>query len=119
MGKQVDVGWIARKLGADRRGRVAATGGAWGAAQLAAEVAARFKTPPQGGRPTEPGWTERRLVPLAPRTLRRLSVLARRVRRDRPGVMVEPMQLAGLLLEEGARHLTRKTVIRLVSKHGP
>ena len=118
MGKRIDMVRIARGLGAERRGRVRAYGGAWGAAQLAAEVGKRFRVPTGGGRPTEPSWTERRLVPLAPQTLRRLSGLARRVSRGRRSLAIAPMQLAGLMLEEIARKLTEESVARLVSKRG-
>jgi hypothetical protein len=64
---------IANGLGAERGGKVSATGGVFGAMQILADVADRFRVPPGGGRPPDPGWTERRLVPLAPRTLGRLS----------------------------------------------
>jgi hypothetical protein len=43
-------------------------------------------------------WTERRLVPLAPRTLKRLVAIMEGIK-TRSGVNVEPMQFAGLPLE--------------------
>src|SRR5213082_3813078 len=99
MKAQLDMEKIARGLGAERRGRVAATGGYFGAMQLLADIEARFRVPPGGGRPTDPAWTERRLVPLAPRTLKKLEEIAAKVRAH-AGVSVEPMQVAALLLEK-------------------
>ena len=62
-------------------------------------IEARFLVPAGGGRATDPRWTERRLVPLAPRTLERLEAMTAKVRKQE-GVNVEPMQLAALLLEK-------------------
>jgi hypothetical protein len=104
---------IARGLGAERRGKVAATGGYFGAMQLLADIEARFRVPSGGGRSTDPRWTERRLVPLAPRTLRRLEQIAAKVRQH-GGVSVEPMQLAALLLERTAEHLGEEEAEDLV-----
>jgi len=113
MKRQLDMEKIARGLGAERRGRVSATGGYFGAMQLLADVEARFRTPAGGGRPTDPRWTERRLVPLAPDTLERLEKITSRVR-EHGGVNVEPMQLAGLLLEKTARELSDAEAEKLV-----
>ena len=74
---------------------------------MLAEVEARFRAPAGGGRATDPRWTERRLVPLAPRTLERLQALSARVR-ERDGVNVEPMQLAALLLEKTTEQLSER-----------
>jgi hypothetical protein len=63
--------------------------------QLLADIEARFRVPSGGGRPTDPGWTERRLLPLAPRTLKRLEEIAARVR-EQGGANLEPMQLAAI-----------------------
>ena len=90
---------IARTLGVVRQGKVSATGGYFGARQLLADIEARFRVPSGGGRATDPNWTERRLVPLAPGTLARLEALAARIR-EQSQVAIEPMQLAGLLLEK-------------------
>jgi len=90
---------IARGLGAERRGKVAVSGGYFGAQQLLADIEARFRAPSGGGRPTDASWTERRLVPLAPRTLKRLGEIAAKVRAQ-GGLSLEPMQLAALLLEK-------------------
>ena len=61
-----DMDKIARGLGAERRGKVAASGGYFGAIQLLADIETRLRVPAGGGRPTDPSWTERRLVPLKP-----------------------------------------------------
>jgi hypothetical protein len=101
----LDMDRIARRLGAERRGKVAAKGGYFGAIQLAADIGARFRVPAGGGRHTDPQWTERRLLPLAPRTLRRLEELTARVR-EQSGVKLEPMQLAALLLEKTTEQMS-------------
>jgi hypothetical protein len=93
MAHKLDMGKIAKGLGARRMGSVRSSGGYFGALQLAAEVAERFRVPQRGGRATDPGWTERRLIPLSPETLRRLEELADRLH-------VAPLQVAALLLEE-------------------
>lgn len=98
---------IAKRLGAERRGKVSATAGYVGAMQLLADVQARFRVPGGGGRPTDPRWSERRLVPLAPRTLARLEKIAAKVS-DHGGVSVEPMQLAALLLEKTTERLSEE-----------
>jgi hypothetical protein len=88
---------IARGPGAARRGAVRTAGAVFGAAQLAAEIQARFQAPARGGRSTDPSWSEKRLVSLAPETLQRLSRLAAAV--SEQGILVSPLQLAALLLE--------------------
>lgn len=110
---QLDMGRISAALGAKRRGRVSATGGYFGAMQLLADVEARFRVPAGGGRPTDPKWTERRLVPLAPRTLKRLEAITAKVR-ERDGVNVEPMQLAALLLEKTTEQISEDEAKNLV-----
>ena len=105
MRMQLDMDKIAAGLGAERRGTISATGGYFGAMQLLADIEARFRVPAGGGRPTDPRWTERRLVPLAPRTLERLEAITAQVRAHE-GVNVEPMQLAALLLEKTTAQLS-------------
>src|SRR5919204_3319513 len=83
---------IAKDLGAERRGKVSPRGGYFGAVQLAAEVAARFRVPEGGGRATDPSWSEQRLVRLSPTTLEQLERLAEQAH-------ASPMQVAALLLE--------------------
>lgn len=65
-----------------------------------------------GGRPTEPSWTERRLLPLAPRTLKRLEEITAKVREH--GMNVEPMQLAALPVEKTAEQLSEREAEELV-----
>src|SRR3981189_2075759 len=102
---RLDMDKIARGLGAERRGKVAAAGGYFGALQLLADIEARFRVPSGGGRPTDTGWTERRLVPLAPRTGTGRKERAARVGAEGGG-SVEPMQLAALLLEKKMEELS-------------
>src|SRR5712692_5980768 len=104
---------IARELGAERKGKVSASGGYFGALQLLADIETRFRVPAGGGRPTDPRWTERRLVPLAPRTLERLEAMTAKVRQHE-GVNVEPMQLAALLLEQTTEQLSEDQVKEFV-----
>jgi len=58
-----------------------------------------------GGR-TDPGWTERRLIPLSPETLRRLEELADRLH-------VAPLQVAALLLEKSVGRIAAADVADL------
>ena len=109
----LDMEKIAKGLGAARQGKVSAKGGYFGAMQLMADVTARFRVPAGGGRPTDPRWTERRLVPLAPQTLMRLEELTARVR-EHGSVNLEPMQLAGLLLEKTTERLSEEEAEELV-----
>ena len=69
--------------------------------------------PSGGGRATDPNWTERRLVPLAPRTLTRLEELAARIRHQ-SHVNIEPMQLAGLLLEKTTEQVSDEEAEKLL-----
>jgi hypothetical protein len=110
---RLDMEKIARGLGAERGGKAAASGGYFGALQLLADIEARFRVPSGGGRSTDNSWTERRLVPLAPRTLKRLEEIAAKVRAQ-GGVSVEPMQLAALLLEKKTEELSEGEAERLV-----
>ncbi|TAK24617.1 MAG: hypothetical protein EPO26_05210 [Chloroflexota bacterium] len=109
---------IAKGLRAERRGRVAASGGYFGALQLLADVEARFRVPAGGGRATDPRWTKRRLVPLAPATLKRLDDFTAIVW-ERSGVRVEPMQLAALLLERTTEQLSDDDANELVRTRRP
>jgi hypothetical protein len=112
MKTQLDMDKIAKGLGAVRRGKVAAAGGYFGAMQVLADIEARFRVPSGGGRPTDPAWTERRLLPLAPRTLKRLEEISAKVREH--GMNVEPMQLAALLIEKTTEHLSEQEAEALV-----
>jgi len=113
MTTHLDMDTIAKGLGAERRGKVSAPGGYFGALQLLADVEARFQVPAGGGRPTDPRWTERRLVPLASETLDRLEELTARIRKH-GSVSVGPMQLAGLLLERTTQQLSDEEAERVV-----
>jgi hypothetical protein len=113
MRTRLDMDKIARGLGAERRGKVAAPAGYFGALQLLSDVETRFRPPPGGGRATDPAWTERRLVRLAPRTLKRLEQIAAKVRAH-GGVRIEPMQLAALLLERKTQELSEREAESLV-----
>ena len=96
MGATLDMDRIAKELGAERRGKISTRGGYFGALQLAAEVAARFRVPEGGGRATDPSWSERRLVRLSPKTLARLEKLAEQAH-------ASPMQVAAVLLERAVQ----------------
>ncbi len=113
MKTQLDMNKIARGLGAERRGNVSSTGGYFGAMQLLADIEARLRVPTSGGRPTDPQWTERRLLPLAPRTLKRLEEITAKVR-EHGGLNLEPMQLAALLLEKTTEGLSEDEAEELV-----
>ena len=115
MKKPLDMTKIAKGLGAERGGKVSAKGGYFGAMELLADLEARFRVPDGGGRATDPQWTERRLVALAPETLRRLAVLAAKVRK-RGGVQIAPMQLAALLLEKTTEQLTEEDAAGLLPR---
>ncbi len=69
----------------------------WRYKKLKEELEGRLKTPVSGGRPTDPGWTERRVVGMTKGTLRTLKRVAASLNRD--GVAVAPMQIAAVLLE--------------------
>jgi len=111
--KKLDMDKIARGLGAEREGTVTSTGGYFGAMQVLADIEARFRVPATGGRSTDPQWTERRLLPIAPRTLKRLKELTAKVW-EQGGLKVEPMQLAALLLEKTTEQLSDDQAAELV-----
>jgi hypothetical protein len=111
--RRVDTNKIAKGLRAKKRGKVNSTAGYPGAAQLAAKVRERFRVPEGGGRPTDPSWSDKRLVPVAPRTLERLQRIAKRLQEE-TGVRVEPMQLAAILLETTADQIQAADLDRLV-----
>lgn len=96
MSTLLDMDRIAKDPGAERRGKVASRDGYFGAVQLAAEVAARFRVPDGGGRPTDPSWNEQRLVRLSTTTLEQLEQLAEKAH-------ASPMQVAALLLEQAVQ----------------
>jgi len=113
MKTRLDMDKIARGLGAKRRGKVNVSGGYFGAMQLLADIEARFRIPARGGRATDPDWTERRLLPLAPQTLKRLEEIAAKVRKH-GGASLEPMQLAALLIEKTTEQLSEHDAEQLI-----
>jgi NifB/MoaA-like Fe-S oxidoreductase len=113
---KLDANKIAEVLGAERRGRVTAKSGHFGAMQLVAEIQSRFQVPQGGGRATDPHWTERRLVPLAPKTLTRLNQIAKRLHEER-GIVIAPLQLAGLLLEQATGEVDERAAEKLAREH--
>ena len=102
MGTTLDLDRIAKGLGAERGGKVSAAGGYFGALQLAAEVTSRFRVPEGGGRPTDPAWSEQRLVRLTPKTLKRLEQLAEQTH-------ASPMQVAAILLEKAVQTVVEQS----------
>ncbi len=106
MKQQLDLDSIAAGLGAERVGKVRASGGYLGAVQLAAEVAQRFRVPPGGGRATNPEWTERRLIPLSQTTLKRLEEMATNLR-------VAPLQVAAMLLEQAVSGVRDEAILEV------
>jgi len=60
---------------------------------------------------------ERRLVPLAPKTLGKLEHLAAKLQNEQ-GITIEPLQLAGLLLEEAAEHIEDRAAGELARSRG-
>lgn len=105
MSQHLDIDRIAQRLRAERRGKVGAGDGYFGAMQLVADVQARFRVPPGGGRATNPAWTVQRLVRLAPETLGRLEELSRELSGD-GATAIEPMQVAAVLLERAVAQMT-------------
>ena len=57
MKARLDMDKIAKGLGGERRGRVEARAGYFGAVQLLADLETRLRAPASGGRPTDPQWT--------------------------------------------------------------
>ncbi|MBM4368042.1 MAG: hypothetical protein FJ090_14620 [Deltaproteobacteria bacterium] len=94
---------IAGALGASRRVTLAPGGGQGplGLLQLRAEVADRLRS--TGGRPTDPDWTVRRVVPFRPAGWAELEEFAARLTAS--GRSVSPAQLAAILIERGLAEL--------------
>jgi hypothetical protein len=113
MKTRLDMAKIAKGLRAQRKGKVRAGGGYFGALQLVAEIEARFRVPAGGGRATDPRWTERRQVPFSPDTLEKLKDLAA-VLRESCGASIAPMQLAALLLERTTEQLSAEDARQLL-----
>jgi len=118
MKPRLNIDKIAKGLGAKRIGTVSASGGYFGAIQLAADVAARFQKPAGGGRATDPSWTQRRLLPMSPRTLAELEHLADRISKQRRQ-QINPMQVASLLLERAMNQLNEAGTAELAETVDP
>ena len=113
----IDKDRIAAGLRASRGGKVPASGGYFGAIQLLGEVRARFRVPRGGGRATDPSWTARRQVALAPQTLERLEELSAKLS-EHGDVKIAPLQLAALVLEKAVEGLTDKDLGKLTGPGG-
>lgn len=98
---------ITAALGGERMGKVSATGGFFGATQLVLDIKSQFQVPAGGGRATDPNWTERRLIKLAPEALEQLRELAEEVS-EHQHIHLHPMQLAAFLLHQTLEKLTKK-----------
>ena len=111
MARQIDR--IVKKLGAKFVCHVDEVGdGAFGAAQLAATLAARLQ-PGEGqrpGRPSDPTWTNHPKVPMSKATLQRLTALANRLSTSKR--KISPMQVAAQLLEESAERFAESIATR-------
>lgn len=101
MAKKIEA--IAKKMGAEVVGAVPDySAGAFGVAKLARTLRDQLE-PSSGirpGRPTNPSWSKRSKVPLAPETEDRLKKLA--VLMSDENRKVSPMQVAAQLLEDAA-----------------
>ncbi len=99
MAKNIDT--LAKKLGATVVGTVPDySAGAFGMAALADTLRDRLE-PSIGkrpGRPSNPAWSRRPKVPMAPETEQRLKELANRLSAGER--QVSPMQVAALILEQ-------------------
>ncbi len=96
---------IARALGASRTQALADRDaqGPLGLLQLRAEVAQRLHS--SGGRPTDPDWTMRRVIPFDPDRWAELQALSDRLSAE--GRAVSAGQLAAMLVEHGLNELER------------
>ena len=94
---------VALALGASRHVALSphSAQGPLGLVQLRSEVADRLRS--SGGRPTDPTWTVRRVVPFRPSGWAELEVLAARL--TSAGRAVSPAQLAAVLIERGLAEL--------------
>ena len=94
---------IAEALGADRVVALERlpSGGPLDLLELRAEVGRRLRS--TGGRPTDPDWNVRRLVPFRREGWNDLERLAERFGRE--GQHVSPGQLAAVLIERGLESL--------------
>ena len=93
---------IADALGASRVEDVDANAqGPLGLMQLRAQMRRRLRS--TGGRPSDPSWTMRRVVPFNPDRWSALEALSERLSSE--GRTVSPGQLAAMLIEHGLEEL--------------
>lgn len=107
---KLDHSRLSRNLGSTIRGRAKATGGYFGALQIAESVRRRFRPPPGGGRARDRGWTMKRLIPIRPETLARLEKLAIEVS-ALVDYRVEPLQVAALLIERDLEAFSKDELV--------
>ncbi len=104
--EQLNTTKLADALGASRTvplsGR--STQGPLGLAQLYADVQQRLKS--SGGRPTDPAWTLKRVVPFRADRWRELESISRKL--SAGGRSVSPAQLAAFLVERQLADLERE-----------
>ena len=115
MKAKLNIDRIAKGLGAEPMGKVRSSGGFFGAMQVVSDIKARLKVPEGGGRPTDPEWTERRVLPLRRRTLERLEKITAKIRGS-SGIKIEVMQLAALLVEKDVERLSWKKTEELLGR---
>ena len=96
-------------------GKVRSSGGFFGAMQVVSDIKARLRVPEGGGRPTDPEWTERRVLPLRRRTLERLEKITAKILGS-SGIKIEVMQLAALLVEKDVERLSWKKTEELLGR---
>lgn len=96
---------IAKALGADRVVRLKGlpSQGPLDLLELRAEVQRRLRS--TGGRPTDPEWDVRRLVPFRKEGWQELEHLAKRCAQE--GQRVSPSQLAAVLIERSIENLKK------------
>lgn len=82
---------------------------------LRAELGRRLRS--SGGRPTDPEWTLRRVIPFKEKGWRDLERLAARCSHE--GQTVSPSQLAALLIERGLQDLLREQDVRKRDRRAP
>ena len=117
MAKNIET--LAKKLGATMAGTVPDySAGAFGMAELANTLKERLE-PSIGkrpGRPSNPAWSRRPKVPMAPETEQRLKELASFLSEgDR---QVSPMQVAALILEQAIARYFQPVLSKMRASRG-
>ena len=95
---------LAEDLGADRVVSldVPQSRGPLDLLHLHAEVKRRLRS--SGGRPSDPQWTVKRLVPFQEKSWKELEVITEKL--EQKGQRVSPAQLAAILIERGLEDLS-------------